>query len=56
MDREAQVDAVYIDFQSAFDCIFHEILLVKLTKLGAPDWFSSWVKCYPLEPYLKNGN
>lgn len=41
-----QTDVVYTDFSKAFDCIPHNILLLKLSLLGFPDFFVKWVKSY----------
>lgn len=35
-----------IDLTSAFDCIDHEILLIKLAKLGLPDFFINLLKSF----------
>lgn len=47
MDKRVQIDAVYTDFQKAFDRVDHEILLSKLAYNGIRGnllrWFSSYI-------------
>ena len=41
-----QVDAVYFDLTSAFDCVSHSLLLRKLSVYGLSDGYVSWLRSY----------
>ena len=42
--RGEQVDVVYLDFSKAFDTIFHNILLMKLSKCGTDEQTMGWTE------------
>lgn len=48
LDKQVQVDAIYTDFQKAFDKVDHELLLKKLAYSGIGGsllrWFASYLK------------
>ena len=46
LDNRTQVDAVYTDFSKAFDRVNHNVLLLKLVKLGFPLFFINWLKSF----------
>ena len=37
MDMQTQTDVIYTDFEKAFDCIDHDLLIAKLSRMGIPD-------------------
>ena len=41
-----QVDTIYTDFSKAFDKVSHSILLLKLSRLGFPDFFVCWLSSF----------
>ena len=43
MDQGVQVDAVYLDFQKAFDKVSHEKLVLKIKKMGLKDGIVRWI-------------
>ena len=40
------VDVIYIDFQKAFDSVFHTKLLHKHSAIGIPPLFISWTAAF----------
>ena len=46
IDSGSQVDAVYTDLKSAFDRVDHNILLLKLDKLGISNGLIRWFESY----------
>lgn len=46
LENGAQVDVIYTDLKAAFDTINHDILLAKISKLGASNRLSSWLLSY----------
>ncbi|XP_039433577.1 uncharacterized protein LOC120415988 [Culex pipiens pallens] len=46
LESGGQVDAVYIDFEKAFDKVPHTLTIKKLKKLGLPDWIVAWLHSY----------
>ena len=46
METNKQVDAVYTDFSKAFDKVNHEILAIKLSKIGIKGSLLAWLKSY----------
>lgn len=42
----SQTDVVYTDFSKAFDRVNHQILLLKLERLGFPVWLTKWISSY----------
>ncbi|XP_058827797.1 uncharacterized protein LOC131687719 [Topomyia yanbarensis] len=42
----SQVDTVYTDLKAAFDRVDHSLLLAKMKRLGASDYFIGWLKSY----------
>ena len=58
MEGGNQVDALYLDFSKAFDCLNHGLLIEKLRKYGvdqrALDWFNSYLSDRRL--HVKVGN
>jgi len=44
VDEETAVDAVYLDFNKAFDTVSHNILLGKLRKCGLDEWSVRWTE------------
>ena len=59
MEGGNQVDALYLDFSKAFDCLNHGLLVEKLRKYGvgqrALDWFSSYLSDQRLHVKVENG-
>lgn len=45
-EESAQVDVIYTDLKAAFDKIDHNVLLCKLSRLGASNRFVSWISSY----------
>ncbi len=43
MDRDGDVDAIYLDFSKCFDSVPHERLLLKIQKYGIQGKFWSWI-------------
>lgn len=41
-----QTDCIYTDFSKAFDKVDHDLLVVKLLKIGFSPWFINWIKSY----------
>ena len=53
-----EVDAIYLDFRKAFNCVPHNELLVKLWSIGVTDSLWLWFACYlkdRLQCVLVNG-
>ena len=46
MKDNTQVDAIYTDFSKAFDKVDHNLLLLKLQKMGIRDKVLNWIKTY----------
>ena len=46
LDSRNQVDAVYLDFENAFDKVNHKLLLTKLHKFGIRGDLLSWFENY----------
>lgn len=46
MEHNKQVDAIYTDFSKAFDKVNHDILEIKLTKIGIRGDLLKWLKSY----------
>ena len=46
LNHKKLVGAVFLDVTKAFDCINHEILLTKMSKIGFNDLSLSWFKSY----------
>ena len=44
VDGGRAVDAVYLDFNKAFDTISHRILVMKLRKCGIDEWTVKWAE------------
>ena len=43
-DQGVPVDAVYLDFQKAFDKVSHEKLVLKMRRMGLEDGIVKWIK------------
>ena len=43
VDQGVPVDAVYLDFQKAFDKVSHEKLVLKMKRLGLGDGIVRWI-------------
>lgn len=46
VDHKKQVDVVYTDLEKAFDRVNHDLLILKLNKLGVGDPLLSWIRSY----------
>jgi len=46
LDEGRAVDVVYLDFSKAFDTVFHNILLGKLSKRGLDEWSVRWIETW----------
>ena len=46
LDNNLEVDVVFVDFQKAFDSIFHPALFRKLQELGVSENLWLWIKNY----------
>ena len=46
LNSNNQVDAIYIDFQKAFDSVIFTKLLHKLTAIGLPPFLISWTAAF----------
>ena len=46
VERKMQVDVIYTDLKAAFDRINHQILLDKVSRLGASQRFVMWLRSY----------
>lgn len=46
IESGSQLDVVYTDFSKAFDKIDHELLLLKLCKIGIHSWTLKWLRSY----------
>ena len=44
IDSDTPVDAVFLDFRKAFDCVPHKRLLMKIEKLGISGNLLKWIK------------
>ena len=44
LDNGGQIDAVYTDFEKAFDKVPHKRLLEKINSYGLPQGMLSWIK------------
>ena len=44
--KGAQTDVIYTDFSKAFDCVNHELLLLKLDMIGLPSYLINWLRSY----------
>ena len=44
MDQGVPVDAVYLDFQKAFDKVSHEKLVLKMRRMGLEDGIVRWIE------------
>lgn len=53
MENKMQVDVIYTDLKAAFDRIDHGILIKKLTRLGASERLTKWMKSYLCERTLQ---
>ncbi|EYC32284.1 hypothetical protein Y032_0003g1495 [Ancylostoma ceylanicum] len=49
LDDKKPLDVVYFDFAKAFDKVSHELLLLKLAKIGIHEQIISWLKCFLTE-------
>ena len=58
MERKAQVDVIYTDLKAAFDKIDHNVLLYKLSRLGASNRLVSWFSSYLVDRtlHVKHGS
>lgn len=46
MEAGFQTDVIYTDFSKAFDILPHSVILLKLKKLGFPEYFLKWINSY----------
>ena len=46
LDKETNVDVVYLDFSKAFDKVDHSILLTKFKKLGITGKIYNWIESF----------
>ena len=46
LDQQLQIGGIFCDLTKAFDCVYHEILLKKLSYYGICDTYLSWLKSY----------
>lgn len=46
MEKNGQVDAIYVDFAKAFDKVPHLLAVEKLRKMGLPEWVTTWIHSY----------
>lgn len=46
MQKNRQVDAIYVDFAKAFDKVPHLLTVAKLRKMGLPEWITIWLHSY----------
>ena len=46
LNSGAQVDVIYYDFAKAFDCVDHNILINRLSKIGISGSFLNWIESY----------
>ncbi|CAB4044382.1 Hypothetical predicted protein, partial [Paramuricea clavata] len=46
LDNKCQVNTLYLDFAKAFDKVNHELLLLKLKRLGISGNLLSWLRDY----------
>lgn len=53
LENGAQIDVIYTDLKAAFDTINHDIMLAKLSKLGASDRLTSWLCSYLTDRSLR---
>ena len=44
IDSDTPVDAIFLDFRKAFDCVPHKRLLMKIEKLGITGNLLKWIK------------
>lgn len=46
LDRNCQVDSIYTDMKSAFDCVNHNMLITKLRNYGVVGKLLDWIKSF----------
>ena len=46
MERNCNVDAIYLDFSKAFDKVDHQILMMKITQLGIGGKLAKWINSF----------
>ena len=46
MGKKRQIDAIYTDFQKAFDRVDHKLLIFKLNKMGIQGSILKWISSY----------
>lgn len=46
IDKGDQIDAIFLDFRKAFDCVCHSKLLTKLSNIGLPITVINWIRSY----------
>ena len=46
LEQSEQVEAIYLDFAKAFDKVDHNILLVKLDRLGIKGRIHRWISTF----------
>ena len=46
MAKRRQIDAIYTDFQKAFDRVDHKLLIFKLKKIGIEGNILDWISSY----------
>ena len=46
LDKETNVDVVYLDFSKAFDKVDHSIVLTKVKKLGITGKIYNWIESF----------
>ena len=51
LDREANVDVVYLDFSKAFDKVDHQIVLRKIEAMGINGNILQWIKSFLTQRY-----
>lgn len=46
IEKDNQLDTVYMDVRKAFDTVRHDMLLCKLKELGVHSSLLNWIRCY----------